>query len=331
MPANKNAMLRYLVLDRCFHNTGRNYSIQELLEEVNKALEEHDPATGGIQRRQLYDDIKFMESEEGWLVPLERIKDGRKVYYCYSDPKFSINNSPLNKTEAEQLRSALLVLSRFKGSPQFLWIDELIPKLEQTFGLTKTKEIISFDHNPFLKGIEYFGVLFEAIINKQPLIITYRSFKNQEQNISDFHPYYLKQYNNRWYVIGRINKYETLSVRALDRIEKIEKSEEIFIENTKYDFSEYFDDVIGINIGKGEKPQLIKLWFAPSKAPYIKTKPLHGSQKVKQINDKGLIITIEVIINYELKSQLLAFGNEVKVLSPDTLHQELMSMRYGEK
>jgi predicted DNA-binding transcriptional regulator YafY len=270
-----------------------------------------------------------MESEKGWSIPLERLKDGKKTYYRYSDPEFSINNSPLTETEAEQLRSALLILSRFKGAPQFEWVEEIIPKMEQTFGLRNhAEEIISFEENRYLKGIDLLAPLFEAILNKKPLRITYQPFKAEKINISVIHPYYLKQYNNRWYLLGQTARFKDLSVRALDRIEKIEEVDEPFIENTRYDFKEYFEDIIGINRGKDNQPEKITLWFAPGKAPYIQTKPIHGSQKVKKNDEDGLVITIEVIVNYELKSLLLSFGKEVKVLSPQSLDRQLKEMAY---
>lgn len=85
MSINKNALLRYRVLDRCFKNPGRKYFWQDLLDEINKALEEYNGPESKIKRRQLFDDIKFMESDQGWSIPLERKKDGRKVYYRYAD------------------------------------------------------------------------------------------------------------------------------------------------------------------------------------------------------------------------------------------------------
>ncbi len=101
-------------------------------------------------------------------IPLEKYKLGKRVYYRYSDTKFSINNQPMNEAEAEQMKSALLVLSRFKGMPQFEWVNELIPKLEQAFHLRRQeREIISFDENQCLKGIEYIGALFNAILYKK--------------------------------------------------------------------------------------------------------------------------------------------------------------------
>ena len=83
MPVNKNAMIRYLTLDKCFGNPCRKFFIDNLLEAVNSAIAESDPNTDGIKKRQLFDDIRFMESENGWSIPLGRYKDGRRFYYRY--------------------------------------------------------------------------------------------------------------------------------------------------------------------------------------------------------------------------------------------------------
>ena len=329
MPINKNAFVRYQALDKCFRNSGRRYFVDDLLAACNHALSEHNPDTGGIQRRQLFVDIKFMESKEGWSIPLLKIPDGKKKYYRYEDMNFSINNSPINEFESEQIKSALMVLSRFKGMPQFTWVEEIIHKLEQAFSFKETeKEIISFDSNKYLKGIEHLGTLFNAILYKKVLEINYQSFKSDKPNLSVIHPYYLKQFNNRWFLFGQSPQFESLSVRSLDRIISIKEVAEEYIENTEVDFSEYFEDIIGITKPKDVEPELIELQFSTNQAPYVLTKPLHGSQKKKSYGKTGLIITIEVIPNYELKSQLLSFGKELKVISPSRFRSELRAMAY---
>ncbi len=78
MPQNKNAIIRYNALDKCFRNPGRSYTIDDLLDECNEALTEENPNTDGIKRRQLFVDIKFMESENGWSIELERTPVGKK-------------------------------------------------------------------------------------------------------------------------------------------------------------------------------------------------------------------------------------------------------------
>ena len=63
-----------------------------------------------------------MESDQGWSIPLERFQFGKKVYYRYSDLSFSIKNQLINENEVSQLQETLLLLSKFKGMPQFEWI-----------------------------------------------------------------------------------------------------------------------------------------------------------------------------------------------------------------
>lgn len=85
MPTNKNAQLRYNILDKCFRNTGRKFFIDDLVKEVNKALRELEGEDKQVKKRQIQYDIRFMKSEQGWSVPLEKKRDGRRVYYQYSD------------------------------------------------------------------------------------------------------------------------------------------------------------------------------------------------------------------------------------------------------
>ena len=88
MATNKHATIRYQALDKCFRNTGRKYFIDDLIEACNKAIFNYSGISDGVKRRQIFDDINFMQSESGWTVPLERLKDGRRVYYRYSDASF---------------------------------------------------------------------------------------------------------------------------------------------------------------------------------------------------------------------------------------------------
>lgn len=226
-------MIRYQCLDRCFRNPGKRYYLSDLLEECNKALTELDPLSSGISRRQLYDDITFMESSQGWSIPLERIRDGRKKYFRYEDPNFSINNQPLNELEAEQLKAAMLIMRRFKGLPHFKWINEILPKLDQAFSFSEdTSGIINFDNNEFLKGLEFLDPLFNAILYKKTVKILYQSFKNPEPVVIIFSAYHLKEYNNRWFVYGKNTDYENIVNLALDRFQTVEEYDGVYSEES---------------------------------------------------------------------------------------------------
>lgn len=317
MGVTKNALIRYQTLDRCFRNPGKRYYIEDLLEACNNSLFEHEPNSEGIRKRQLYDDFRYMESSQGWSIPLERYKEGRRVYFRYDDLNFSINNQPINENEAEQLKSAMLVLRRFKGLPQFEWVDEIVHKLDQSFNLSnKPKGIISFETNEFLKGVEFISPLFNAILYSQTLKISYQSFKSDEAKTIIFYPYHLKQYNNRWFLFGKNKDYDNLTNLGLERINSIENSKETYIPNTFFDFDEYFEDFIGVT-KSGEIPTKIILFAKQKVAPYIKTKPLHGSQKKIEDSKDGFTFLIEVIPNIELENVILSFGEDLIVKSPE--------------
>lgn len=323
MSNNKNAVIRYKTLDRCFRNSGRMYFWEDLLEECNEALVDFDPKSEGIQRRQLFDDIRFMESQAGWSIPLDRIRHGRKVYYRYEDLSFSINNQPLNDSEAEQIKSALQIFSRFSGTPQFEWVNEMIPMLESKFGLIERKsEVISFDSNVDLKGIHFLTPLFNAIVNERVLIVKYKDFKSSEPYEITFHPYYLKQYNNRWFVFGlnSVNQVPKWNL-ALDRIESLSETAQKY-ERTDTDWEDYFLELVGVTRPEGVVLQEINLKFSPEVAPYVITKPLHPSQKHKN-DTTGLDVKIKVIPNFELERLILSFGEQVKVISPPDFKERI--------
>jgi predicted DNA-binding transcriptional regulator YafY len=325
MATIKNALLRYQTLDRCFRNPGRKYFWEDLLDECNSALYEFNGDQSGIKRRQLFDDIRFMESEAGWSIPLERNRNGRKVFYRYSNLDFSINNQPLNETELNQLQSGMIILSRFQGLPQLDGIQEIIPRLQKGAGPNTLAPVVGFDENPYLKGSEFIGELFNSIIYKKVLQIGYQDFKAEKPYFITFHPYYLKQYNNRWFVFG-YNEYNNVPDwnLALDRIISIESTTSEYIENTEIDWNDYFEDIIGVTKPKGETPIDIVLWFDSSTAPYILTKPLHGSQPQSASYDQeGLTIKLRLIPNFEFYQVLLSFGSKVKVISPSSVAEKV--------
>lgn len=326
MSINKNALIRYQVLDRCFRNTGRMYFWEDLLEECNKALTEFDPNNDGIQRRQLFDDIRFMESESGWSIPLGRIRQGRKVYYRYDDLLFSISNQPLNDSEAEQIKSALQILSRFSGTPQFEWVNEMIPMLESKFGLIERKnQVISFESNVDLKGLHFLMPLFNAIINERVLLVKYKDFKSSEPYDITFHPYYLKQYNNRWFVFGLNSENQVFNWNlALDRIESFSETNEKYVPSEN-DWEEYFFDLVGVTRPEGVELQDVVLQFSPKIAPYVITKPIHPSQKHKN-DPTGLEVRIKVIPNFELERLILSYGEQVKVVSPQDFKERISQL-----
>ena len=332
MATNKHAQIRYKALDRCFSNPGRKYFWKDLLEACNDAIIAYSPDSSGISRRQLLEDIKFMESEQGWAIELVRHKDGREVYYRYSDNSYSISNQPLNESEVSQLKEALFTLSRFRGMPQFGWVEEVTTKLESGLGITSgAVGVIQFEENPFLKGLSFITPLFHAIVNQDCVSITYQGFRQLEPSKQEFHPYLLKQYNNRWFLFGRTNGYDGLTNLALDRVTDISESKTAFVPNSDIDFEEYFEDVIGVSVDLDEPTQKLRLQISTEEWKYVESKPLHGSQTVVQRGEDGVEIELELRINHELIAQILSRGTGIKVLSPLAFQKQIAGIIDGMK
>ena len=320
MSTNKNAVIRYLAIDRCLSNVHKTYTIENLIDACNEALEENAPETSGVQRRQVFYDIQFMESPEGYNAPIDRIRDGRKTYYRYSDRDFSIRKQPINATETQQLADAIAMLSRFKGLPNFEWMEEVIGKLESTFEINRSSaDVIGFDQNIDLKGLKFFSPLFDAIVSKKLLKIKYTAFNKptREMVVS---PYYLKQYNNRWFLLCWHDEFNKIINPALDRMNSVKETKGKFHENSDIDFSEFFDDIVGVTHPDNAKEVIVTLQVADDYVGYFLTKPIHWSLKKRPDS----IFTIKVIPNYELETFLFSHSDKIKVLAPESLREAIL-------
>ncbi len=318
MAINKNALLRYKVLDKCFRNNGRRYYIEDLLNEVNDALLDENPNSSGIQLRQLREDFRMMKSEAGFNAPIDAIRDGKKAYYVYSEKDFSINNSPLNETEMGQLKNAISLLRKFEGRQEFEWLNELGPILNDRIGqVDHSKPIIGFDSNLDYAGNQHIPELFNAILNKRVLELVYKSFKGDSYTVT-CHPYYLKQYNNRWFLFGRNEQNDHNQWNfPLDRIDSITELDQPYLTDST-DWEDYFFDIIGVT-RKPIELQEVVLEFNSEQVQYIQTKPIHPSQREKILESGKLLVTIKVIPNFELEALILSFGDNVNVISPESI------------
>jgi predicted DNA-binding transcriptional regulator YafY len=319
MATNKNAVLRYNTLDKCFSNFGRKYYFDDLVKEVNNALLDFDPGSAGIKTRQLREDIRFMKSEAGYAAPIVAYPDGKKAFYRYEDKNFSINKKPLNQTEAEQIKRAISILQRFEGAPEFEWVNELGPMLTTRFGLSQSSQkVMSFESNIDYSGYIRILPLFNAIEKKRVLQVQYKPFNKEEYTIT-YHPYFLKQYNNRWFVFGLNQELNNPKWNlALDRILNLKETLHKYIPDD-IDWEEHFYDIIGVTKPEGAGVQEIELIFSPEQANYIQTKPLHPTQRAKYLENGQLKVKLKLIPNYELEMTLLSFGEKVKVEKPVNL------------
>ena len=320
-------MRRYLVLDLLFRSGG--HTIDELMDELEERLHYR------VGKNTVLDDIAFMESSEGWNIDLERRQYGHKKLLLYRDPTFSIMNMPLTQEQARQLRQTIDTLSGIKGLPKFGWLEPLLATLKEKFAIDGTpKGTVALEQCERLQGLEWFGQLFEAIVAGQVVELRYHRFGRPARTRTVM-PYQLKQYNNRWYVVGcEPEKLPRLKyvVVPIDRIEELKvKSEELKVESsgTAEAIREHFTHIVGVSLLPEGKPVTVRLKAWKPDAWYIDTKPIHWSQKMVQEEKEWMVFELEVIPNEELVQQLLTYANRMEVLAPLSLRQELVKRAEG--
>lgn len=338
MPKSKNVFKRFIIIDDLLHRIGGGFYTQtELFDKLNDALEDRGLAKISIKTFQ--NDINDMLYGE-LNAPIVRDYFNRERTYRYSDTHYTINNNKsLNDKEKNILKEALSSLFIFQGRPNFEWLEQIKPLLYNTNDIIKVNKVISYENNPDLKNKDLLVDLYDYIINRKVIDVVYRKFY-AKPIVCSVSPYYLKQYNCRWFLIGKNKDYDNLQNFPFDRIEKISENKKLKYENINIDFDDYFDDIIGVTHFADKELKKIILWASDDIYPYLETKPLHPTQtliknekKMKELRAnfsnipcKGKIISLDISLNYELISHILALGKEIIVISPKELIQEVMAI-----
>ncbi len=324
MPVNRNALIRYRTIDNCLQNRYRKWTLDDLIDACSDALYEFEGIDKGVSRRTVQADIEMMRSNKlGYEAPIV-VTD--KKYYSYADKNYSITNSPISAQDMQVLGEVSGLLKQFKGFNHFADLNEMVSKLEDKIYSQKTHStpVIDFEKNDNLKGLQWIEVIRKAIVAKKTICITYQSFKARSASAFCFSGYLLKEYRNRWFVLGmRHGKGGHLLNLALDRIESIEEHEDYYRENTTIDLATYYNDCIGVTKTPGQRDCEVIFWVENDNAPYVITKPLHHTQKLLKEQDDGKLFSIKVILNYELERELLGFGSRIKVLGPRVLVKQI--------
>jgi predicted DNA-binding transcriptional regulator YafY len=317
MPVNRNALIRFRTIDKCLQNRRRKWTIENLIEACNDALYEYEGIDKGVSMRTIRMDLNAMRSDKlGYNAP---IIVEQKKYYTYEEADYSIANNPLSSQDLSVLQEASLLLQQFKGFAHFTDMNELIQKLEDKIYSETSghQSVIDFEKNDLLEGIHWLDILYKAVIKKQALNLKYQSFKAYTPTEFIVYPYLLKEYRNRWFLLAMHKKGNEIITFALDRMKQIDILEkETFKVHKNFDATNYFNNIIGVTKNIGNRPVTITFLANAYHAPYIKTKPLHHSQKIKETTKLGIIFTIDVIPNFELEKEILGFGDGIKILSP---------------
>lgn len=322
MATNKNALIRYKHLDTLLSDRHHYYDINDLTEKVNDMLQDEGFQT--VTRRCIEKDLVYL-TERPFCAPIMRFKHNGKNCVAYKNPSFSIFMQEMSREERHLLHEVLNTIGQFDGLDNFEWLD----KFRSGLGNSQRRQIINFSNNPYLVNSNLLGTLFDMISNKVVIRLSYHTFSDPTVRCIEFYPYLLKQYNDRWFLMGSTDGSKKILNFALDRIDDVEPLPERKYLECPVDLSEHFEDIVGVTLYEDKPVEHILCWVSDVSKGYVITKPIHGSftpikgeeeqklhKEYPQLQD-GMFFTLDCINNFELIRELCSFGKELIVLQSD--------------
>lgn len=173
------------------------------------------------------------------------------------------------------------------------------------------------------QGTENLYGLLHAIKNRLQIRFTYQKFWEDNLSQRRVEPYALKEFKNRWYIMAKDSKDDNIKSFALDRLTNLEITNQAYQYPDNYSIEERYRYCFGIIGPNGEEPKDIILSFDPFQGKYIKTLPLHDTQRILVDNDIEMKIQLKLCVTHDLIMELLSFGDDMKVVEPQSLADEI--------
>jgi predicted DNA-binding transcriptional regulator YafY len=314
MPRNKSAHTRYRIIDECLTNTMRKYPGREDLQ--NKIVERLGES---ISLSMIDKDIREMRDQFSAPIAYHTTHKG----YYYTEEGYSFREFPLTYDEIEALDLAPAMLQQLKGTRLYEQFLHAVNKVIEGYRISKTlgkseDEIIQTETALVSGGTQWLEQLLKGITEKQCLAIDYQAYGGPVKT-HDFSPYLIKEYRNRWYLVGYSARAEMILVLGLDRIKSIANSAAAYYQDPGFNSSDYFKYSFGITQFAYEEPEEVVLSFIPEQAPYLLSQPIHASQEVLVNNKEEFRIRIKVYLSHELQQFILGNIDKIRSVEPERL------------
>jgi len=326
MPAIKNALLRYRIIDRAIRNEYTPFPTKRQLrqaceEEIFGSTNESHICDSTIEK-----DIFSMRMDHDAPIVYSKKEKG----YFYEDPLFSMEDVPLTQKDINAIKSASIILSQFKNTSLFGQYEFAIQKiLDRAISSEKRQanesQVIQFETLPTVRGNENLELFLEAINSRKVVQFYYNNFIKNEKTVRRVNPYLLKEYRNRWYLIGKSEIKNKVVTFGLDRIFDPIVLEKNYVQDNNFSPDVYFKHSLGITVNDQQLPTEIIIQTDPILSKYLSSQPIHHSQKIDNVDENGYhTFSLFLMITYELKMLLLGFGKDCKVVSPIDFREEIL-------
>jgi predicted DNA-binding transcriptional regulator YafY len=325
MAVNLDAHIRMRIIDKCLRDREHIYTWKELAEACALALEEETGKSHQPSRRTIMSDIQRMRSGVmGYEAP---IAFDKKEGYYYTHAKFSIQQNPLQKKYIEEIHHGIAIVRQLLNHSSIEHLLSALLAIEENLNLrvaANVEPLLFFETNPNERGQKFLDPLYRVIKNKKCINIRYQAF-TQPEEVIQLSPYFLKEFNNRWYVIGYAHEQESIYNLALDRINDFYIALAPFVENTTIHPENLYKHVYGITNVLHQPVEHIEFSVTKLLSHYLETNPLHESQRKCNVQGNKILYSLDVKINYEIKSKLLSFGSALEILSPLSFREEMIA------
>lgn len=185
-----------------------------------------------------------------------------------------------------------------------------------------TLSYLSFESEGDLKGIELLKPMLIAIKQSRVVSFTHEHFYKGSKTQFQLSPYLLKEYQNRWYLVGVVGGETKLKTFGIDRISEFKLSEQTFKKDAKLNPQELFDGAVGLTYSKDHIEEVI-LALTPFQAKYVKALPIHKSQRVVSETKDEVQMSFHIFPNHEFKQKVLMLGENAYIKKPQWLANEL--------
>ena len=320
MAVNSNALLRHKTIDVCLRDTGRKYTLNDLILACCKALNEKGGKSSKekckVSVRTVQLDIQFMRDKKlGYGAPIEVFE---QKYYRYKDKSYSIDKAGVKREKLGNLKETVEILKQYSSFKGFEQIKDIVNVLdgEVTAKISNKHSMVEYEKRVNPLGLEYFDSIHDAIIHKKALCIGYYSSRSNNIMPIIFYPMYLKEYRGRWFALGYKDGLKGVYKLPIDRIGDLSYSILPFPDDISFNVQEYFNDIIGVTKLSGEVRE-IKFLVKNKLAPFIKLNPLHHSQKLAECAENGdITFTINIIPNREFYTIIFERQPYIQIISP---------------
>ena len=182
------------------------------------------------------------------------------------------------------------------------------------------KRRILFEEIP--SGQHFLTTIIEAMRDGLTIMLTYQSFSHNEPSTFEVHPYCVKVFKQRWYLVAYSPWYDAMRIYALDRVFDVETTETKFKLPKNFDAKEYFADAFGIIISDDCMVERVAVKVMESQREYFRTLPLHPSQQEEETTEDYSVFMFRLRPTFDFQQELRRYGSAVEVLSPQWLRDE---------